>query len=85
MRSSKHVALFDISFSTLLDCLRVHIDPLFMGVSHRVAFGLTIIVVNNLFNVVVENSFSDFNLIYTDGSESKESAGFSIYIPQFYF
>lgn len=81
MKLSKRLALFNISFLAILVYPLIHINSLFMGISHRKVLGLATTVVNNLFNVVVENLFSVFNLIYTDGSATKVSSGFSIYIP----
>lgn len=61
------------TFSTLLACPLVHIDPLFMGIYHREALGLASTAVNNLFIVEIKNLFGDFSFIYTDGLVTKRS------------
>jgi ribonuclease HI len=81
LRPQKRLFLYDASFCSLISIPSISINPLFLGYSLSELRFLSPHLVNNLFYSFVSSEFPNYSIIYTDGSVSSNSAGFSFYIP----
>ena len=78
---TKH-PVYEIAYETLLHSTPVHVVNLFPDFSTSDLKTSSPAVINNLFLAFIESKFPDYMVVYTDGSVSPLSAGFSFYIPQ---
>jgi ribonuclease HI len=81
--SQNRLYCFDLPFGALILLSRVHILNLFKDCkdsSTRV--NMPTFSVNQIFNDFIDTNFHNYCLVYTDGSVSTSSAGFSFFIPK---
>lgn len=79
LRSSNRLFLYDALFYTLISTPNVSI-PIFLGYTSKALRMLSPIIIYFLFQFIISSTWSDYRVIYTYGSVSTKSAGFSFYI-----
>lgn len=79
----KRLHCFDIPFEALTFLPRVHLLPLFKDFKFNSdKVNMPTLSINHIFNEFIKLNFHDYCLVYTDGSVSNNSAGFSFFIPE---
>jgi ribonuclease HI len=78
------IPLYEQAYDSFLNIPDVHLKIIFPGISTNELTLLSPTIINNIFSDFLDTNFSDFFTVYTDGSVSPLSAGYSFYIPQFH-
>ena len=80
-RSHLRLQMYDTPYPVILFTPKVTISPNFLGYFPKELPRLPQSLVDSLFNEFIQSNFPNSLLIFTDGSVSVNSAGFSFFIP----
>ncbi|KAL4156135.1 hypothetical protein QTP88_000170 [Uroleucon formosanum] len=84
-RPSLRLQIYDTPYAALLYVPEVTVSPNFLGYSPKELPRLSRTLVDSLFNEYISYNFRSSVQIFTDGSVSPNSAGFSFFIPSLNF
>jgi len=79
IRNRNRLSIFSASFSALLATLNITIDPLFLNILQESLLFLPNCSVNAYFQYNTNHNYPNSTLIFTDGSVSSSSAGYSFF------
>lgn len=76
---------YDQSYDSLFSAPIIHITHTFLNLSSNDLKSMSHSIVNNIFVDYLNANFPNFTVVYTDGSVTPTSAGYSVYIPALLF
>jgi hypothetical protein len=82
--TSMKFCVYEIAYEALMYSTQVHVVNIFPGFISTELRSTSSVVINYLFSDFIINNFTDFTVIYTDGSVSSLLAGYSFYVPEIY-